>query len=95
MDHGGATDKPAESILSDVKLRKTSKITVVPSQPSVDKNAGQFPTTTLSKAQENGRSEPSSRPQLERQVRLDKSRSRFNEPNPPSTAETTTGKCQQ
>lgn len=71
--------------------RKTSKITIVPSQPKSDKNAGQPPAPAPSKARENGRPEPSSRPQLERQTRVERSRSRGDQ-IPLSKSESTTGK---
>ncbi|XP_043483768.1 DNA ligase 1-like isoform X2 [Leptopilina heterotoma] len=67
--------KPEEATPPANQPKKQSKITIIPSQANSDKkNAGQSPAP--SKARENGRPEPASRPQLERQVRVDRSRSR-------------------
>ncbi|KAF7378628.1 hypothetical protein HZH66_015415 [Vespula vulgaris] len=87
--------------------RKQSKITIIPSQPKSDKNsnaaatAAATATTTKtkttsstppsSKPRENGRQEPNSRPQLERQVRIERSRSR-GDTIPLSKSESSTGK---
>nr|XP_050868672.1 cyclin-dependent kinase 11B-like [Vespula vulgaris] len=86
--------------------RKQSKITIIPSQPKSDKNsnaaatAAATATTTKtkttsstppsSKPRENGRQEPNSRPQLERQVRIERSRSR-GDTIPLSKSESSTG----
>ncbi|XP_003702226.1 uncharacterized protein LOC100883992 isoform X2 [Megachile rotundata] len=68
--------------------RKQSKITIIPSQPKSEKNATSQPAPT--KLRENGRQEPISRPQLERQVRIERSRSR-GDTIPLSKSESTTG----
>ncbi|KAG7206878.1 hypothetical protein KM043_000778 [Ampulex compressa] len=73
---------------SDVQPRKQSKITIIPAQPKNDKNSGSLPAA--SKPRENGRQEPNSRPQLERQVRIERSRSR-GDTIPLSKSESTTG----
>ncbi|XP_014605385.1 PREDICTED: trichohyalin-like isoform X2 [Polistes canadensis] len=78
--------------------RKQSKITIIPSQPKNEKSTtatGKSTTTTnstppSSKPRENGRQEPNSRPQLERQLRIERSRSR-GDTIPLSKSESTTG----
>ncbi|XP_076176960.1 uncharacterized protein LOC143151559 isoform X2 [Ptiloglossa arizonensis] len=72
----------------DVQPRKQSKITIIPSQPKSEKNTSSKPAPT--KIRENGRQEPNSRPQLERQVRIERSRSR-GDTIPLSKSESTTG----
>ncbi|CAK9819347.1 hypothetical protein ANTPLA_LOCUS10202 [Anthophora plagiata] len=68
--------------------RKQSKITIIPSQPKSEKNTSSQPVPT--KLRENGRQEPNSRPQLERQVRIERSRSR-GDTIPLSKSESSTG----
>ncbi|XP_015183992.1 PREDICTED: DNA ligase 1-like [Polistes dominula] len=84
--------------------RKQSKITIIPSQPKNEKNTTAAATATAtaksttttsstppsSKPRENGRQEPNSRPQLERQLRIERSRSR-GDTIPLSKSESTTG----
>ncbi|KOC64937.1 hypothetical protein WH47_04526 [Habropoda laboriosa] len=67
--------------------RKQSKITIIPSQPKSEKNTSSQPAPKL---RENGRQEPNSRPQLERQVRIERSRSR-SDTIPLSKSESSTG----
>ncbi|XP_051175801.1 uncharacterized protein LOC127290972 isoform X2 [Leptopilina boulardi] len=86
-----SVSKPEEAKPPADQPRKQSKITIIPSQVNSSdnkKNTGQPPA--LSKARENGRPEPASRPQLERQVRVDRSRSR-GDVLPISKSESTTG----
>lgn len=82
--------KPAEpaAVSTDVQPRKQSKITIIPKQPNNEK----IPTgrPVLAKLRENGRQEPNSRPQLERQIRIERSRSR-GDSIPLSKSESTTG----
>ncbi|XP_029043610.1 trichohyalin-like isoform X3 [Osmia bicornis bicornis] len=73
---------------TEAQPRKQSKITIIPSQPKSEKNATSQPAPT--KLRENGRQEPISRPQLERQVRIERSRSR-GDTIPLSKSESTTG----
>lgn len=71
--------KPEEAASPASPAKKQSKITIIPSQVNSDKkNAGQSPAPSkaIKSQKENGRPEPASRPQLERQVRVDRSRSR-------------------
>ncbi|KAK2581928.1 hypothetical protein KPH14_002381 [Odynerus spinipes] len=85
--------KPAESAPSTEtsQPRKQSKITIIPSQPKSEKNTTTTTSTPpSSKPRENGRQEPNSRPQLERQVRIERSRSR-GDSIPLSKSESTTG----
>lgn len=85
--------KPAESAPStdSGQPRKQSKITIIPSQPKSEKNRTTTTSTPpSSKPRENGRQEPNSRPQLERQVRIERSRSR-GDSIPLSKSESTTG----
>ncbi|XP_076375879.1 uncharacterized protein LOC143259022 isoform X2 [Megalopta genalis] len=77
--------KPANE--AEPQPRKQSKITIIPSQPKSEKNTTSKPAPKL---RENGRQEPNSRPQLERQVRIEKSRSR-GDAVPLSKSESTTG----
>ncbi|XP_017876831.1 glutamic acid-rich protein [Ceratina calcarata] len=76
--------KPA----AEAQPRKQSKITIIPAQPKSEKNTSSQPAPT--KLRENGRQEPNSRPQLERQVRIERSRSR-GDTIPLSKSESTTG----
>ncbi|XP_070518238.1 calponin homology domain-containing protein DDB_G0272472 isoform X2 [Cardiocondyla obscurior] len=82
--------KPAEVAApsSDGSPRKQSKITIVPKQPNNEKVSSSRPVPA--KPRENGRQEPNSRPQLERQIRIEKSRSR-GDIIPLSKSESTTG----
>ncbi|XP_011645334.1 DNA ligase 1-like [Pogonomyrmex barbatus] len=68
--------KPAEPAApsSDGQPRKQSKITIIPSQQNNEKIPSGRPVPA--KPRENGRQEPNSRPQLERQIRIERSRSR-------------------
>ncbi|XP_066590110.1 calponin homology domain-containing protein DDB_G0272472-like isoform X2 [Prorops nasuta] len=66
--------------------RKQSKITIIPSQRN-EKVSSQPP---VAKPRENGRQESKSRPQLERQVRVERTRSR-GDVAPLSKSESTTG----
>lgn len=68
--------------------RKQSKITIIPAQPNSPRTARSDPVA--SKPRENGRQEPISRPQLERQVRIERSRSR-GDTVPLSKSESSTG----
>ncbi|XP_012266896.2 ABC transporter F family member 4-like isoform X3 [Athalia rosae] len=68
--------------------RKQSKITIIPSQPNNPQNQSTPPTNT--RPRENGRHEAQTRPQLERQIRVEKSRSRA-DVVPLSKSESTTG----
>ncbi|KOX73608.1 hypothetical protein WN51_13685 [Melipona quadrifasciata] len=79
--------KPEEKPSTDAQPRKQSKITIIPSQPKSEKNTSSQPAPT--KLRENGRQEPNSRPQLERQVRIERSRSR-GDTIPLSKSESTT-----
>ncbi|XP_078049504.1 uncharacterized protein LOC144476439 [Augochlora pura] len=79
--------KPEAKPAAETQPRKQSKITIIPSQPKSEKNATSKPALKL---RENGRQEPNSRPQLERQVRIEKSRSR-GDTIPLSKSESTTG----
>lgn len=79
--------KPEAKPTAEPQPRKQSKITIIPSQPKSEKNATSKPAPKL---RENGRQEPNSRPQLERQVRIEKSRSR-GDTIPLSKSESTTG----
>ncbi|XP_015435061.1 PREDICTED: trichohyalin-like isoform X2 [Dufourea novaeangliae] len=76
--------KPA----AEPQPRKQSKITIIPAQPKSEKKTSSQPAST--KPRENGRQEPNSRPQLERQVRIERSRSR-GDTVPLSKSESTTG----
>lgn len=82
--------KPTEpaAASTNVQPRKQSKITIIPKQPNNEK----IPTGRLvpAKLRENGRQEPNSRPQLERQIRIERSRSR-GDSIPLSKSESTTG----
>ncbi|XP_076237418.1 uncharacterized protein LOC143181090 isoform X2 [Calliopsis andreniformis] len=81
--------KPAPQ---EAQPRKQSKITIIPSQPKSEKNTTSQPAPT--KPRENGRQakEPNSRPQLERQIRIERSRSRGDTiPLSKSESTTTTG----
>ncbi|XP_050457802.1 DNA ligase 1-like [Cataglyphis hispanica] len=82
--------KPAEPAApsTDGQSRKQSKITIIPKQPNNEK----IPSTRAvsTKVHENGRQEPNSRPQLERQIRIERSRSR-GDIIPLSKSESTTG----
>ncbi|XP_076676665.1 uncharacterized protein LOC143373360 isoform X1 [Andrena cerasifolii] len=80
--------KPEAKPVAEEQPRKQSKITIIPSQPRSEKNTSSKPAPT--KARENGRQEPNSRPQLERQIRIEKSRSR-GDVVPLSKSESTTG----
>lgn len=80
--------KPEAKSSTDAQPRKQSKITIIPSQPKSEKNTNSQPIPT--KLRENGRQEPNSRPQLERQVRIERSRSR-GDTIPLSKSENTTG----
>ncbi|XP_012288033.1 trichohyalin isoform X2 [Orussus abietinus] len=83
--------KPAEPAPSEAPSRKQSKITIIPSQPNSEKTRrSQPPAPANAKIKENGRHESSSRPQLERQVHVERSRSR-GESIPLSKSESTTG----
>ncbi|XP_017762545.1 PREDICTED: glutamic acid-rich protein isoform X2 [Eufriesea mexicana] len=73
---------------TDAQPRKQSKITIIPSQPKSEKNTSSQPAPT--KLRENGRQEPNSRPQLERQLRIERSRSR-GDTVPLSKSESSTG----
>ncbi|XP_076303795.1 uncharacterized protein LOC143221951 [Lasioglossum baleicum] len=79
--------KPEAKPTAEPQPRKQSKITIIPSQPKSEKNTTSKPAPKL---RENGRQEPNSRPQLERQVRIEKSRSR-GDTIPLSKSESTTG----
>ncbi|XP_018364334.1 PREDICTED: ABC transporter F family member 4 [Trachymyrmex cornetzi] len=85
--------KPAEPATpsSDGLPRKQSKITIIPKQPN-EKINEKIPSgrPLPTKPRENGRQEPNSRPQLERQIRIEKSRSR-GDIIPLSKSESTTG----
>lgn len=84
--------------------KKQSKITIIPAQPNSERNTTIKSSTNKAKAStdkgssklgENGRVEStsSSKPQLERQTRIDKSRSRNDSRVVPlSKSESTTGK---
>lgn len=80
--------KPEAKSSTDAQPRKQSKITIIPSQPKSEKNTNSQPIPA--KLRENGRQEPNSRPQLERQVRIERSRSR-GDTIPLSKSENTTG----
>ncbi|KAL6259140.1 hypothetical protein P5V15_009062 [Pogonomyrmex californicus] len=82
--------KPAEPAApsSDGQPRKQSKITIIPSQQNNEKIPSGRPVPA--KPRENGRQEPNSRPQLERQIRIERSRSR-GDILPLSKSESTTG----
>ncbi|CAD1479816.1 unnamed protein product, partial [Heterotrigona itama] len=80
--------KPEATPSTDAQPRKQSKITIIPSQPKSEKNTSSQPAPA--KLRENGRQEPNSRPQLERQVRIERSRSR-GDTIPLSKSESTTG----
>ncbi|XP_011158737.1 DNA ligase 1 isoform X2 [Solenopsis invicta] len=81
--------KPAEPAApSSDGPRKQSKITIIPKQPNNEKIPSGRPVPA--KPRENGRQEPSSKPQLERQIRIDRSRSR-GDIIPLSKSESTTG----
>ncbi|XP_011880243.1 PREDICTED: DNA ligase 1 [Vollenhovia emeryi] len=81
--------KPAESAApSSDGPRKQSKITIIPKQPNNEKIPSGRPVPA--KPRENGRQEPNSKPQLERQIRIDRSRSR-GDIIPLSKSESTTG----
>ncbi|KAM0725099.1 Actobindin-B/C [Formica fusca] len=82
--------KPAEPAApsTDGQSRKQSKITIIPKQPNNEKIPSSRPVPT--KLRENGRQEPNSRPQLERQIRIERSRSR-GDIIPLSKSESTTG----
>ncbi|XP_011257848.1 DNA ligase 1 isoform X2 [Camponotus floridanus] len=83
--------KPAESATPSTEHeqpRKQSKITIIPKQPNNEKIPSSRPV--LAKLRENGRQEPNSRPQLERQIHIDRSRSR-GDTIPLSKSESTTG----
>lgn len=82
--------KPAEPAApsTDEQPRKQSKITIIPKQPNNEKIPSGRPVPT--KLRENGRQEPNSRPQLERQIRIERSRSR-GDIIPLSKSESTTG----
>ncbi|CAL7936777.1 unnamed protein product [Xylocopa violacea] len=80
--------KPEAKPSTDAQPRKQSKITIIPSQPNAEKNKSSQPAPT--KLRENGRQEPNSRPQLERQVRIERSRSR-GDTIPLSKSESSTG----
>lgn len=71
---------------SEGQPRKQSKITIIPSQPKNEKIPSGRPLP-----RENGRQEPNSRPQLERQVHIERSRSR-GDSIPLSKSESTTGR---
>ena len=78
--------------------RKQSKITIIPSQPKSEKTskntASSSKVSTTIKSGENGNATEtaSQRPQLERQVRVERSRSRADKSQPISKSESTTGK---
>lgn len=80
--------KPEAKSSTDAQPCKQSKITIIPSQPKSEKNTNSQPIPA--KLRENGRQEPNSRPQLERQVRIERSRSR-GDTIPLSKSENTTG----
>lgn len=81
--------KPAEPAApSSDGPRKQSKITIIPKQPNNEKIPSGRPVPA--KPRENGRQEPNSRPQLERQIRIERSRSR-GDIIPLSKSESTTG----
>ncbi|XP_077269497.1 uncharacterized protein LOC143901251 [Temnothorax americanus] len=81
--------KPAEPAApSSDGPRKQSKITIIPKQPNNEKIPSGRPVPA--KPRENGRQEPNSRPQLERQIRIERSRSR-GDILPLSKSESTTG----
>ncbi|XP_070168991.1 glutamic acid-rich protein isoform X2 [Polyergus mexicanus] len=82
--------KPAEPAApsTDGQSRKQSKITIIPKQPNNEKIPSSRAVPT--KLRENGRQEPNSRPQLERQIRIERSRSR-GDIIPLSKSESTTG----
>ncbi|XP_029160885.1 trichohyalin-like isoform X2 [Nylanderia fulva] len=82
--------KPAEPTppSTDGQSRKQSKITIIPKQPNSEKIPSGRPVPA--KLRENGRQEPNSRPQLERQIRIERSRSR-GDSIPLSKSESTTG----
>ncbi|XP_076641830.1 uncharacterized protein LOC143352822 isoform X2 [Halictus rubicundus] len=79
--------KPEAKPAAEPQPRKQSKITIIPSQPKSEKITTSKPAPKL---RENGQQEPKSRPQLERQVRIEKSRSR-GDTIPLSKSESTTG----
>ncbi|XP_020279269.1 uncharacterized protein LOC109852484 [Pseudomyrmex gracilis] len=86
--------KPAEPAApsTDGQPRKQSKITIIPKQPNNEKPSNEkIPTgrPVSAKLRENGRQEPHSRPQLERQIRIERSRSR-GDSIPLSKSESTT-----
>ncbi|XP_050583544.1 glutamic acid-rich protein isoform X2 [Bombus affinis] len=83
-----SVSKPEAKPSAEAQPRKQSKITIIPSQPKSEKNTSSQPAPT--KLRENGRQEPNSRPQLERQVRIERSRSR-GDTIPLSKSESTTG----
>nr|XP_033191610.1 trichohyalin-like isoform X2 [Bombus vancouverensis nearcticus] len=83
-----SVSKPEAKPSAETQPRKQSKITIIPSQPKSEKNTSSQPAPT--KLRENGRQEPNSRPQLERQVRIERSRSR-GDTIPLSKSESTTG----
>ncbi|XP_015117864.1 glutamic acid-rich protein isoform X2 [Diachasma alloeum] len=98
--------KPADAVAPPAEpapqARKQSKITIIPAQPNSERNTTIKPSTNKAKAStdkgssklgENGRVEStsSSKPQLERQTRIDKSRSRTDTRVPISKSESTTG----
>nr|XP_031834852.1 glutamic acid-rich protein-like isoform X3 [Nomia melanderi] len=79
--------KPEVKPAAEPQSRKQSKITIIPAQPKTEKNTTSKPAP---KPRENGRQEPNSRPQLERQVRIERSRSR-GDTIPLSKSESSTG----
>lgn len=84
--------KPAEPATPSTDgPRKQSKITIIPKQPN-EKINEKIPSgrPVPAKPRENGRQEPNSRPQLERQIRVERSRSR-GDIIPLSKSESTTG----
>ncbi|XP_046740171.1 DNA ligase 1-like isoform X2 [Diprion similis] len=93
--------KPVEAPINstpaadEAPTRKQSKITIIPSQPNTRETASKpetvsKPEPAKTKPRENGRHEAHSRPQLERQIRVEKSRSRA-DVVPLSKSESTTG----
>ncbi|XP_015512527.2 DNA ligase 1 isoform X1 [Neodiprion lecontei] len=93
--------KPVEAPINstpaaaEAPTRKQSKITIIPSQPNTREAASKpetvsKPESAKTKPRENGRHEAHSRPQLERQIRVEKSRSRA-DVVPLSKSESTTG----
>ncbi|XP_076620393.1 uncharacterized protein LOC143341385 isoform X2 [Colletes latitarsis] len=70
------------------QLKSEKNTSSQPAQPKSEKNTSSKPAPT--KIRENGRQEPNSRPQLERQVRIERSRSR-GDTIPLSKSESTTG----